>query len=69
MQALQTKEPLVKLLLTVEEAAQILSVGRTLLYDLVMRGKVGSVKIGNARRIPVIALQAYIESLVQQQSR
>jgi excisionase family DNA binding protein len=52
MQSTQPKEPPAKLLLTVEEAAQILSVGRTLLYDLVMRGKVGSVKIGNARRIP-----------------
>lgn len=69
MQATQAKELPIKLLLTVEEAAQLLSIGRTLLYDLVLRGKVGSVKIGNARRIPMAVLQTYVENLIQQQSR
>ncbi|MBA3823619.1 MAG: helix-turn-helix domain-containing protein [Ktedonobacterales bacterium] len=69
MQPTSAKALTAKLLLTVEEAAQLLSIGRTLLYDLVMRGKVDSVKIGNARRIPLAALQAYVESLKQQQAQ
>ena len=69
MDATQGKRPPEKMLLTVEEAAKILSIGRTLLYDLVMRGKVASVKIGNARRIPLSALQAYVDNLTEQQAR
>lgn len=70
MEATQEKaQAPIKLLLTVEEAAKVLSLGRTFFYDLVMRAKVGSVKIGNARRIPMTALQTYVQELVQQQSR
>jgi excisionase family DNA binding protein len=65
----QDKQPQAdKLLLTVEEAARVLSLGRTFFYDLVMRGRVGSVKIGNARRIPISALQTYVQDLIEQQS-
>jgi excisionase family DNA binding protein len=49
-----------KLLLTVEEAAEALSLGRTLVYELVMRKKIASIKVGRARRIPVTCLQAYV---------
>lgn len=52
-----------KLLLTVEEAAQQLSVGRPKMYQLVMRGDVVSVKIGASRRIPVTALVEFVERL------
>lgn len=52
--------PVVKLLLTVEEAAQALSVGRSLLYELLMRREIFSVKVGRVRRVPVDALRAYI---------
>ena len=49
-----------KLLVTVEEAAQMLSIGRSLAYKLVMSKQVPSVKIGRTRRIPVFALEAFI---------
>jgi len=49
-----------KLLLTVEEAARALSVGRTLMWELVMRRKVKSIKVGRSRRVPVAALQEFV---------
>ena len=49
-----------RLLVSVEEAAQMLSVGRSLIYKLVLSKQVLSVKIGRTRRIPVFALEAFI---------
>jgi excisionase family DNA binding protein len=50
----------IKLLLTVEEAAQALGVCRSLLYALMMRKQIASIKIGRTRRVPVAALAAFI---------
>jgi excisionase family DNA binding protein len=50
----------VKLLLTVEEAARALSVGRTVMWELVMRRQVKSVKVGRSRRVPVAALEEFV---------
>ncbi len=55
-----------KLLVSVEEAAQMLSIGRSLVYKLVMSKQVLSVKIGRNRRIPVFALEAFIAQQVGQ---
>jgi excisionase family DNA binding protein len=52
-----------KLLLTPEEAGERLGVGRTQIYDLMRRGELLSVHIGRLRRIPVAALQRYVEEL------
>ncbi len=49
-----------KLLLTVEEAAEMLSVCRSVLYQLVLTKQIPSIKIGRARRVPVTALERYI---------
>lgn len=53
----------VRLLLTVEEAADRLGIGRTLMYALVKNGEVESVHIGRLRRIPADALARYLEQL------
>ena len=50
----------VKVLLTIDEAAQALSIGRTLLYDLLMRQQIASIKVGRARRVPMTAIDDYI---------
>jgi excisionase family DNA binding protein len=55
-----------KLLVSVEEAAQMLSIGRSLVYKLVLSRQVLSVKIGRTRRIPVFALEAFIAQQVEQ---
>jgi excisionase family DNA binding protein len=50
-----------KLLLTIDVAAQCLSLGRTLMYELVMRKQILSVKVGRTRRIPHVAIQQFVE--------
>ena len=52
-----------KILLTPEEAAEVLSISRSTLYDLLKIEALTSVKIGKARRIPAAALWRYVESL------
>jgi excisionase family DNA binding protein len=51
------------LLLTPEEAARRLSVGRTTLYELLARGELRSVSLGRCRRISVAELEAFVERL------
>jgi excisionase family DNA binding protein len=50
-------------LLTVEDAAERLGVGRTLMRALVAAHEVESVRIGRLRRIPEDALGTYIRRL------
>lgn len=59
--------PDARLLLTPEEVARRLSIGRTLCYRLLTRGDIASLLIGKARRVPVSALDAYIHTLANQQ--
>lgn len=59
----------IKLLLTVPEAADALGLGRSVVYDLLLRGQLPSVKIGRARRIPLTALEAFVhDRLMEAQS-
>jgi excisionase family DNA binding protein len=55
------------LLLTVAEAAQALRLSRAQVYNLVSRGELQTIRIGSSRRVPVSALQAYIEKLLREQ--
>lgn len=57
-----------RVLLTVEEAAQRLRIGRTRMFALVKTGAIESVRIGRLRRISVDAVTAYAASLVANQS-
>lgn len=52
-----------KQLLTPQEAAQVLGIGRTKVYELIVTKALESVKIGSCRRIPAEALHAYVASL------
>jgi excisionase family DNA binding protein len=51
------------LLLTAEEAATALRIGRTRMYDLLGAGDVDSVFIGRKRLVPVEALREYVARL------
>lgn len=50
-----------RLLLTIPEVAIRLGLGRSLIYLLVMRGEIDSLKVGRARRVPAEALERFIE--------
>lgn len=52
-------------LLRVEEAAEWLGISRTKAYDLVYRGTLRSVTIGRSRRVPVAALEAFVDRLLE----
>lgn len=51
------------LLLTVEESARRLGIGRTTCFGLVASGELESVKVGSLRRIPADALGTYVARL------
>jgi excisionase family DNA binding protein len=52
-----------KLLLTPEEAADALSIGRSKLYELLAQGLIGSIRVGACRRIPVAAIIEFVGRL------
>lgn len=51
------------LLLTVVEADRLLSVGRTTVYGLIVRGDLRVVHIGRSCRVPVVEVADYVERL------
>ncbi|MGH3774696.1 MAG: helix-turn-helix domain-containing protein [Pseudonocardiaceae bacterium] len=57
-----------KLAHSVDETCRYIGVGRTVLFDLLRRGEISSVKIGRRRLIPAASLQAYFDRLVAEQS-
>lgn len=54
-------------LYSVEEAASLLGIGRTYMFQLLAAGEIESLKIGRRRRIPLDAIDTYIERLRAQQ--
>ncbi|MER7956848.1 excisionase family DNA-binding protein [Streptomyces sp. NPDC096030] len=51
------------ILLTVEEAARRLRIGRTTCFALIASGEIESVTVGRLRRVPVDALPVYVAQL------
>jgi excisionase family DNA binding protein len=49
------------LLLGVRDAAQVLGIGRSTLYELIAAGEIEVVHIGRSARVPVVALQAFVD--------
>ena len=59
--------PGLSVLLTVEEAAELLRLGRTTTFELVMRGDIQSVKIGRRRLVIRDGLDHYVAELLASQ--
>ena len=62
---MQTPDDLPPLLLTPEEAARTLRVGRSTVYDLMRSERLVSVKVNGSRRIPLRALHLFIDALIE----
>ncbi len=56
------------MLVTVEEAARLLRIGRTTTYELVMSGKLQSVKVGRRRLVVLDGVRDYVDELVRTQN-
>ncbi|HEY7419269.1 MAG TPA: helix-turn-helix domain-containing protein [Ktedonobacteraceae bacterium] len=52
------------ILVSVVEVARMLSIGRTAAWELVRKQEIKSIKIGRTRRVPIVAIQEYIERLM-----
>jgi excisionase family DNA binding protein len=52
-----------RLLLRPEEAADVLGIGRSKLYELLAAGVIESVQIGSSRRVPVEGLHDFVQRL------
>jgi excisionase family DNA binding protein len=49
------------LLLTIPQAASVLAVGRTTVYELIGAGDLEAVHIGRSVRVPVDALRSFVD--------
>jgi excisionase family DNA binding protein len=56
------------MLVTVEEAALLLRIGRTTAYELVMSGKLQSVKVGRRRLVVREGVGKYVHELLRTQN-
>jgi excisionase family DNA binding protein len=54
-----------KLAVSVEQAAHMLSIGRTTMFEIIGLGAVRTVKIGARRLVPVAELQRYVSELLE----
>ncbi len=52
-----------KRLLTIDECARRLGIGRSHTYAYVLRGEIASVKLGRNRRVKLEALEEFLERL------
>ena len=62
-----SQDPGDSILLTVEEAAALLRIGRTTAFELVMRGRIQSVRIGRRRLVVRDGLQIFVRDLLASQ--
>jgi len=53
-----------RVMLTAEEAAEQLGIGRTLMFKLIRTGQIESVRIGRLRRVPASAIREYASRLI-----
>jgi excisionase family DNA binding protein len=59
----EVRNELVPKLLTIVDAARLLGIGRTTLYELIARGQLEVLHIGRAARIPIESVDSFIDAL------
>lgn len=62
---MEVNHALPKRLVSVPEAAELLSIGKSAAWELIATGDLASVKIGQRRLVPVAAVDSYIEALLR----
>lgn len=61
-------DPLTPMLLTVRQAAELLSIGRTTAYELIASGDLAVVHIGRSARVPLEAIEVFVTRLRREAS-
>lgn len=56
-----TVRPDPRVLVSVEEAAERLDIGRTMLYELIAAGEIDTVTVGRLRKVPVAEIADFVE--------
>jgi len=54
----------VPILFTPKQAASVLSISRSSVYNLLRSGELGSIRIGRSRRIAQVHMNRYIDQLI-----
>ena len=57
-----------RILLTVEQAAEMIGIGRTTMFALIKSGDVQSVRVGRLRRVPLDQVHTYTNRLMTEQN-
>lgn len=55
-----------RVLYRVGDAAELLSVSRSRVYELIRSGQLVTVTVGRSRRVPGLALDAYVQRLMRE---
>ncbi len=53
------------MLFTAEEVADILHIGRSTVFKLMKQNQLESIRLGRSRRVPIDALQNFVDNLRQ----
>lgn len=57
-----------KMLLSPDEACEVLGVKRSTLFKMLEKGEISSIKVGRLRRIPVQGLHDWVQKQVKEQT-
>lgn len=60
-------QPQGKMLVTIQEAAELLGLGQTKVYELVRKGELPAIKIDSSTRIPVREIDRWIQDKLDEQ--
>ena len=55
-----------RLLLRLSEVAARLGLGRSTIYELIQRGELPVIRVGRAVRVPVVALERWVERRIDE---
>jgi excisionase family DNA binding protein len=58
-----------RVMLTAEQAAEAIGVGRTTMFALIKSGEIKSIRIGRLRRVPLDSIEAYTNRLITEQTQ
>ena len=56
------------MLFSIEEVADIWHIGRSTVFKLINEGSIQSIKLGRSRRVPIDAMQNYVNDLITEAS-